>query len=281
MRSTTPADATRRVRRAANSGAIACLAFITLFVVSAEVGSIRDHSPWAEDPWDAFVSVAALLIAFGGPLTFVRVQIWRGRAVMPVAALRPVLHGVAVVTLASTAATIAAGHALLTGERRGEWDGSLGLLVALLITTAALTAMAIVVLVRVGPVGTTLSPGDPLTASSESSDAVNDLLVFGGMVAGQLPSTAFQSRLVAASHAGQRFLSTSTWSPRRWRTRFVVVVAVLFGASSSLWHLLVEGVPATAADAVASYVVFGAVASAIVLASYLALGEYLGLIRAA
>ena len=49
-------------RRAANAAALAVASFLTLFVFSAEIPAVRAHSPWADDPYDAVVSFAALLI---------------------------------------------------------------------------------------------------------------------------------------------------------------------------------------------------------------------------
>jgi hypothetical protein len=92
--------ATRLTRRAANAVALAVVVFLALFVFSAELPSVRAHSPWAEDPYDVVISFAALLVPLVAVLTFVRCQRWRGLAPMPAPALRRVMRGVGVVLLA-------------------------------------------------------------------------------------------------------------------------------------------------------------------------------------
>ena len=92
--------ATRLTRRAANAAAVADVVFMALFVFSAELPSVRAHSPWAEDPYDVVISFAALLVPLVAVLTFVRCQRWRGLAPMPAPPLRQVMRGVGVVLLA-------------------------------------------------------------------------------------------------------------------------------------------------------------------------------------
>jgi hypothetical protein len=64
---------TRVTLRAANAAASAVVAFWTLFVVSTQISPVREHSPWAEDPYDAVVSFDALLLPVVA-VTFVRCQ---------------------------------------------------------------------------------------------------------------------------------------------------------------------------------------------------------------
>jgi len=101
--------ATRLTRRAANAVALTVVVFLALFVFSAELPSVRAHSPWAEDPYDVVISFAALLVPLVAVLTFVRCQRWRGLAPMPAPALRHVMRGVGVVLLAIS---VLAGYTL-------------------------------------------------------------------------------------------------------------------------------------------------------------------------
>ena len=48
---------TRAVRRAGNLAAGATVLFVCLFWVSSEIESVRSVSPWADDPWDAVMSI--------------------------------------------------------------------------------------------------------------------------------------------------------------------------------------------------------------------------------
>ena len=101
--------ATRLTRRAANAVALAVVVFLALFVFSAELPSVRAHSPWAEDPYDVVISFAALLVPLVAVLTFVRCQRWRGLTPMPAPALRQVMRGAGVVLLAIS---VLAGYTL-------------------------------------------------------------------------------------------------------------------------------------------------------------------------
>jgi len=101
--------ATRLTRRAANAVALAVVVFLALFVFSAELPSVRAHSPWAEDLYDVVISFTALLVPLVAVLTFVRCQRWRGLAPMPAPALRHVMRGVGVVLLAIS---VLAGYTL-------------------------------------------------------------------------------------------------------------------------------------------------------------------------
>jgi len=74
---------TRFTRRAANAAALVMMAFWALFIFSAELPSVRAHSPWAEDPYDVVIPFPALLVPLVAVVTFVRCQRWRGLAPGP------------------------------------------------------------------------------------------------------------------------------------------------------------------------------------------------------
>jgi protein-S-isoprenylcysteine O-methyltransferase Ste14 len=80
--------APRLTRRAENAATHVVVAFWALFVFSAELPSVRAHSPWTEDPYDVVISFAALLVHLVAVVTFVRCQRWRGLAPMLAPAVR-------------------------------------------------------------------------------------------------------------------------------------------------------------------------------------------------
>jgi hypothetical protein len=134
-------EETRVTLRAANAAASTVVAFWTLFVVSTQISPVREHSPWAEDPYDAVVSFAALVVPVVAAVTFMRCQRWRGSRPMPAYAIRQILRGVGV-ALAGIGATVIVGVAALLAQVRAEpWGLWFGLLV--LTGTLALCAAAL------------------------------------------------------------------------------------------------------------------------------------------
>src|SRR4029079_356444 len=91
--------ATLRARRAGNRAAFAVCAFELLFFLSSQVRVVRERSPWADDPYDLMVSIAALVVPVVAVVTFVRFQRWVDGPAMPPDALRLALRGVFVVLL--------------------------------------------------------------------------------------------------------------------------------------------------------------------------------------
>jgi hypothetical protein len=138
--------ATRLTRRATNAAALAVVGFWALFVFGTELPAVRAHSPWAEDPYDAVVSFAALVVLVVAVVTFVRCQRWRGPAPMSPSAVRQVLRGVGVVLLAIGATVAADLAALLARVRMETWGPWFGALVGILALTGVLTLGAAMLL---------------------------------------------------------------------------------------------------------------------------------------
>src|SRR5439155_2848629 len=108
------ADAVRRTCRVA-AGAV--MSFGVLFAISTKFGSIRAHSPWAEDPYDAVVSLAALVLPVVAAVTGVRYLRWRPPRAIPSFAVREMLRGTAVSLGLVWAAVGAFGAGLLLHAR--------------------------------------------------------------------------------------------------------------------------------------------------------------------
>src|SRR5918994_3437627 len=138
---------TRVTLRAANAAASAMVAFWVLFAVSTQISPVRAHSPWAEDPYDAVVSLDALLLPVVAAVTFVRCQRWRGSRPMPAYAIRQILRGVGVALAGIGTTVIAAVVALLVQARVEAWGPWFGLLVGLLVLTGTLALGAAALLV--------------------------------------------------------------------------------------------------------------------------------------
>src|SRR6266852_3881450 len=62
----------RATRLAANAAAAAVIVFVALWVLSTQVETIREVSPFADDPWDAFATYAAIFLPFVAGPTWIR-----------------------------------------------------------------------------------------------------------------------------------------------------------------------------------------------------------------
>ena len=273
--------ATRLTRRAANAAALAVVVFWALFVFSAELPSVRAHSPWAEDPYDVVISFAALLVPLIALVTFVRCQRWRGLAPMPAPAVRQVLRGVGVVLLAIGTTVVVDVAALLARARAETWGPWFGSLVGLLALTGVLTlgAAALHALAWWGSRRYYLAGGAANPASED--DALDDVLALWvdvGMSAGRrFPSLG--EALVAGARRVDVALQFSRLSPRRHPWVFCFVVALLSGVAFSTGHSLLEGLPVDPALALRVWLLYVGILAIGVVAGYTLFRQYLRLIR--
>ena len=83
-----PEPVTRSTRLAANAAAIAVVAYAILWFATTQVRSIREVSPFAEDPWDAVASYAAIFLPMVAGATWIRSLRHRGPILPPATAAR-------------------------------------------------------------------------------------------------------------------------------------------------------------------------------------------------
>ena len=260
----------RAVRRAGNLAAPAVVVFGIFYWLSTQVAAIRAGSPWAEDPPDAFVSIAAMIVPFVAAITFVRVQRWHGAAVIPAAALRDILRGIGVVLAAIWLTVGAASLAFVAGSRAGEWDGSLGLLLGLLAATALAALPATVALVRAWPTGRGAARRDDFRA---------DASAFIRLIAQRSPWRRTR-RLLASLASWVDAFADARIGPRRAPWLTVAMVALLAAIGLVVTKFVTEGAP-PAEMLGRAILLLGGVMAAIVVVGYLVLGRYLNLIGAA
>lgn len=259
-----PDALTGLVRRAANSVGVAVVVWVVLFFLSSEIGAVRAGSPWSEDPADLVVSLTILLLAVVGPVTFVRVQQDAGRPAMRARTADDVVRGLFVAVGAVAVADVAMLIAWLQmgpAAAGGSWSRVLAFLLGLSIATLIAAAVGTIRAARA-------SRTWRRTADDADRDALDDFQAWTAHVRPLLPV----HRSVTAWLAGP-------FSPRRHRWRFAVLVALAFGLSFSVWHLLVEGPTPSVSGAVTILLVFAAFGSAAVMAGWIAFGRYLRLIR--
>jgi hypothetical protein len=267
-----PDPVTRSTRLAANAAAIAVVVYAVLWFATTQVRSIREVAPFAEDPWDAVASYAAIFLPMVAGATWIRSVRHRG-AVLPPATAARIRWGAGLavgIVLASVAADLIA---LATVGVPNPADGRIALISGLLAAASVGAAAAAMLLVRAAFVARDAPAtrlDSPLT--SQEPDIVDDLLALAEDVARPIGLGRPVGRVSAAI---ERFLVRSQISPRRHRFAFGVVLAVAAAFGFDVWHALVEGGWSTPAAVVA----FGVLAGLGVLGIYLATLTPLRLLR--
>jgi hypothetical protein len=246
--------ATRATRTAANAAAIVVVLFAGLWFLTTQVRPIRDVSPFGEDPFDAVATYAAIILPFVAGATWIRSLSHRGPTLEPrtAARIRWGSAAAAVVVLASAAADL---DAIMTTGWRSNAGPAAGLVTGLVGITLIAALGALRLVRRAG--------GGPAPAGSDATepDIVDDGLSLATELAGLIRLDRPVRRLAATL---ERFLDGSSWSPRRHRIAFGIVLALACGVGFSLWHTIREGPPP---DLVAP-MVFTLLGGAGVLAAY-------------
>lgn len=223
--------ATRATRLAANAAAFAVVAWAVLSFVTTQIASMRASSPFADDPWDAVVSYAAIFLPIVVGATWIRSLSHRGPQLEPATARR-IRNGVGIALLTIGANVVSDAVAILVVPTATP-DGRLPLIIGLVFFVGAVTLTATALLVRAMRVA---RPGlrDP-----NEPDVLDDLLALARDAAGVVrPFQRPAERLVAAV---DRFLANSAASPRRHRLIFGLLAAVVAGLAFDVWHEIVEG----------------------------------------
>lgn len=268
-----PDPVTRSTRRAANAAAIAVVAYAALGFATTQVRSIRDVSPFAEDPWDAVASYAAIFLPMVAGATWIRSLRHRG-PILPRATAARIRWGAGLavgIVLASVAADLVALGAVRAPIPAS--DGRIALIAGLLAAASLAAVTAAVLLVRAAFVARRSRPARvDLPMTSQEPDIVDDLLALAQDVARPIGLGRPVGRL---SGAIERFLNEGPISPRRHRFVFGVVLAVAAAFGFDAWHALDEG----GWSSPAAVVTFGVLAGLGVLGIYLGTLTPLRLLR--
>ena len=223
--------ATRATRLAANAAALAVVGWAVLYLVTTQLPNMRAASPFADDPWDAVVSYAAIFLPIVVGATWVRSLSHRGPHLEPATALR-IRSGVAIalLTIGVNVASDAISLMILPAPAS---DGRLALIIGLVVSVGAVTLMATALLVRAMRLGRSAPP------NPDEPDLLDDILGLARAASGAVrPIQRPTERLVAAT---DRFLSASAASPRRHRLVFGLLAAVVAGLAFDVWRAIVEG----------------------------------------
>jgi hypothetical protein len=259
---------TRATRDAANASAFAVAVYAVLWVVSTQLSSFRAIAPFAEDPWDAFATFAAIFLPVVAGATWVRSLRHRGRLLAPITASR-IRWGSGLgagIVLVSAAADL---HAIATVGFGPDPGVAESVLLGLVVASVILAAIAVGLTLRAAWIA-----GDRGTVGvdPQEPDVVDDFLALASDAGRRL---GVAEPVDKAAWSVERFLDRSPLSPRRHRLLFGVVLAVLAGLAFDVWHALREGPWASAAPAL----LFGSLIAVGVLAIYLGTVVPLRLLR--
>jgi hypothetical protein len=231
---------TRSTRLAANAGAVAVVAYAALYFVTTQVKIVRAGSPFGDDPWDVVVSYGAIFLAFVVGATGVRSLCHRASRLEPVIAAR-IRTGVAMALVTIGVTLVSDVSALLLAslsEADAAADGRDALIVALIAVSGATAIVATALLIRAR--GLAAPSRAPLPAvDAAEPDLLDDLLGLARDGARLLPRV--RSAIDRLISLVDRFLATSSVSPRRHRLVFGVLGAAAVGIAFSAGHAIVEG----------------------------------------
>jgi hypothetical protein len=247
-------ETTRLTRDAANAAAVVVVLFAALWFVTTQVHAIRDVSPFGEDPFDAVATYAAIILPFVAGATWIRSLRHRGPVLAERTAAR-IRWGSAVAVLIVLVAALADLNAILTTGWPPEAGAAAGFVTTFVAVLGLASLAALALLVRAFP------PASPAPADPAEPDIVDDGLALAIDLAALVRLDRPVGRLAAWI---ERTLDGASWSPRRHRIAFGIVLGLACGMGFSLWHTIREGPPP---DLVAP-VVFTILGGAGVVAAY-------------
>jgi hypothetical protein len=258
--SASPDPVTRATRMAANVAAASVIAFAGLWLLTTQVKDVRGTSPFADDPWDAFATYAAIFLPFVAGPTWVRSVRHHG-PILAASTARRIRWGSGVAAFIVALAAGADVHAIISVGWAPEAGARAGWLTALIAFTLAAAVAALALVARATRLARTSADADTRPDAFEP-DLVDDLLVLATDVARPF---GLRRPVRSAADAVERFLDGSTISPRRHRLLFGVALALAAAIAFDAWHAIREG--PWAAPGVA--VTFGVLTASGVLAAYL------------
>jgi hypothetical protein len=231
---------TRTTRLAANVAAAGVVIYALLWLLSTQVDAIRAVSPFAEDPWDAIATYAAIFLPFVAGATWIRSLRHRG-PVLAAATARRIRWGSGVAAAIVLVAAAADAQAIaMIGFEAGASQAAT--LMAALVAASGVTSVAAIALtVRAARIASAAESREPdLELNTFEPDIVDDVLALAADVARPIGLRPQVARFGAWLEA---ILEEAAWSPRRHRIAFGLALSVAAGASFAIWHGIREGAP--------------------------------------
>lgn len=208
------------------------IVFTVVTFLGKEVRPLYHASPWADDPYDAFVSFAIFFAPLVTGLLLVRLPLCRRREPLAAGRIRDMVRGCKLL-LATVAVTLAGEWvALLRESAPLAWSAATALLVSSLVVLSALTLGAVWLIAGVPNVSEEVASSD-----APEPDWLTDSVGAGHLVARRLgPLSGVAAAIV---NALDRWIVLPT---RAHPTTAAAVVSLLFGAGLAATAALEEGV---------------------------------------
>ena len=238
-----PDPSTRATRLAANLAAASVVLYAVLWFLSTQIDAIRAVSPFAEDPWDAFATYAAIFLPFVAGATWIRSLRHRGPRLAAATARRSRwgsgLAAAIVLGVAGADAQAIATIGFAPDGRRAV--AMIGVLVAGSIVASVVAIALNVRAARIAsPAGSNEPATEPAPETTFEPDIVDDLLALAADVARPIGLRPQVARFGAWL---ETILEDAAWSPRRHRIAFGLLLSVVAGATFAIWHGIREGPP--------------------------------------
>ena len=234
---------TRTTRLAANVGAASVVIYAMLWFLSTQIDAIRAVSPFADDPWDAIATYAAIFLPFVAGATWIRSLRHRG-PVLAAATARRIRWGSGLAAAIVLVAVAADAQAIATIGFAADGRPAAALMTALVAASGVTSIAAIVLTVRAARIasssGSSEPATEPITDSTFEPVIVDDVLALAADIARPIGLRPQVARFGAWL---ETILEQAAWSPRRHRFTFGLALSVAVGASFAIWHGIREGAP--------------------------------------
>lgn len=127
---------------------LAAAAFVVFGYGLKQIRPLYLHTPWMNDPYDAFVSVTIFFVPLVAGLSAARIVLCRTSQPLPVQRVLDLLRGGRLVVATVTITLLADWASVALRANRANWDAASGLEIGLLAVTSVVTARAAVALRR-------------------------------------------------------------------------------------------------------------------------------------
>jgi hypothetical protein len=229
-----------------------------------QIKVVYDHAPWANDPYDTFVSFAMFFAPLLTAGCLARVLLCRRAEPLSVQRVIDLLRGCRVVLGLIVITALAQWVAVAAGADRALWNGATWLQIGFLAVTTVLTVAAIVRLRQV--------PLRPRRRAPASGPAADDWLADSVVMLGRLSRRL--GPLASPARAGLTWIDRCVVAlVRRHPLWAAVAAAVAFGIVTGGVQAIGEGYPAGPALLTVSLLSCG------MFAFLVGAGGYLGFVR--
>ena len=137
------------IGRAVFATLVAAAVFTAVTDPTKQFKAIYDHAPWENDPFDTVYSFTQFFVPLVAVFCLVRVTLCRKSEPLPVGRVLDLLRGCRVAVGTMAIALLTDWVSVAIGANRQQWNGTTGVLVGVLALTTAVTAVAILGLLRV------------------------------------------------------------------------------------------------------------------------------------